>query len=76
MGGAGVFGEGDKESAPGAFDCLDELLEFNLGGPETLGIGAYGVICVGGDALVLCLEGDLHAFERLVLVFSLVIVVP
>ena len=44
-----IFDEGDKESAPGAFDCLDESLEFDLGGSEAFGLGAYGIVCVDGD---------------------------
>ena len=68
-GGAGVFDDGDKKSAPGAFDCLDDLLEFDLGGPEAFGLGAYGIVCIGGDSVVVCQEGDLHALELRVPVF-------
>ena len=57
------------------FDFLDESLEFYLGGPEVFGLGAYGVVRVDGDAVVVCLEGGLHAFERRVPVFILLIVV-
>ena len=72
----GVFDDGDEERAPGAFDCLDQSLQLNFGRPEAFSLGLYGVVCVGGDAVVVCLEGDLHAFERLVAaVFRLVIFV-
>ena len=57
----GIFLEGgglcfvdnsDKESAPSAFDCLDESLEFNIGGPESFGLGTYGVVRVGCNDVV------------------------
>ena len=51
------------------------MLELNIGGPEAFGLGAYGLVCVGGNEVVLYMEGGLHAFERCVPVFSLVIVV-
>ena len=72
----GAFDEGDEERAPGAFDCLDQSLQFDFGRPEVFALGSYGVVCVGGDAVVVCLEGDLYAFERLVAaVFRLVVVI-
>ena len=72
----GVFNDGDEERAPGAFDCLDQSMQFNLGQTEAFGLGSYGIVSVGGDAVVVCLEGDLHAFERLVAAkFRLVVLV-
>ena len=47
----------------------------NLGGPEAFSLGAHGVGCVGGDAVVVRLEGGFHTFEHPVSVLGLVVVV-
>ena len=56
--------DGFDECAPIAFDGFDEPLKLDIGGPEALGIGADDVGCVGGDAVVLRLEGGFHSVER------------
>ena len=61
----GVFHDGDEERASGALNRLDEALQFNLCRPKALGLGADGIVGVGGDDVVVSLEGNLHAFEHL-----------
>ena len=70
----GLFDDGHEESAPGVFRCLEEPLELNIGGPEVFSLGAHGVGCVSGDAVVVRLEGGFHTFESPVPVLGLVIV--
>ena len=42
-------------------------MQLDFGRPERIfGLGSDGVVGVGGDTVVVCLEGNLHAFERLV----------
>ena len=50
-------------------------MELNLGGPEAFGIGADGVGCVAGDAVVVRLEGGFHLAERPPHMLDLVVVV-
>ena len=71
-----VFNDGDEERVPVDLDRLDQSLQLDFGCLEAFGLGSYGIVCVGGDAVVVCLEGDLHAFERLVAtVFRLVFLI-
>ena len=71
----GFLNDGNKEIAPGAFNCLDDPLELNIGGPEAFSLGAHSIGRVGGDAIVIHLEEDLHAFERCVSVLGFVVIV-
>ena len=60
---------------PGAFDGFKEPLKLNIGGLEAFGLGADGVGRVGGDAVVIILEGGFHLVERPPRVLVLAIVV-
>ena len=71
----GLLDDGNEESAPGAFDFLDETLELDLGGPEAFSLGAHGVGRVDGDGVVVRLERGFHTFERPVPVLGCVVVV-
>ena len=51
----GVFDNCDEERAPGALDRLDQALQLDFGRPEAFGLGSYGVVFVGDDAVVVCL---------------------
>ena len=52
----GFFNDANKESAPGAFKCLDEPLEFNFGGPEAFPFSyALRVTSMHSNVLSLCL---------------------
>ena len=70
----GFFDDGNEESAPGAFNCLGEPLELNIGGPEAFSLGAHSVGCVGSNAIVVRLEGDHYAFKLPVPVLGFVII--
>ena len=70
-----LLNNGFDECAPGAFDGFDELLKLDLGGPEAFGLGEDGFGRVGGDVVVIRLEGGFHSVERppRVLVFVIVV---
>ena len=56
----GVLNDSNEERAPGAPDPLNEALQFDFCRPKALGIGADGIVSVGGNAVVVSWEGNLH----------------
>ena len=57
------------------FNGFDEPLKLDLGSTDALGVRADGVGCVGGNAVVVRLEGCFHLVERPPRVIIFVIVV-
>ena len=55
-----LLDEGFDECTTGAFDGFDKPLKIDIGGPEAFGLGADGIGCVVGDAVVVRLEGGFH----------------
>ena len=60
---------------PSVFDGFEEPLKLDLGGPAALGLGADIVGYVGGNAVVVRLEGGFHLVEQpsSVLVFIIIV---
>ena len=54
-----------KKCAPGALNRFNEPLKLNFCLPQTLGLGADGVVGVGDDAVVVGGERNRHALKRL-----------
>ena len=56
--------DGEEERAPSPLDRLDQALQLDFRCPKALGLGGDGIVGVGGDAVVVSLEGNIHAFKR------------
>ena len=59
----GVLHDGDEEHTPSALDRFNEPLKLNILRPQALGLGADGVVGVGGDAVVVGGERNRHMLE-------------
>ena len=58
--------DGEEERAPSPLDRLDQALQLDFRCPKALGLGGDGIVGVGGDDVLVRLEGNLHVFKRCV----------